>query len=172
LRRYSCFSVVLSILATAAAALSVFHPAALSRARARCRHQPIDPFGQEVTALAEIIVYASGRAIWVHRHTKPSESSRRSTLRQKRGVKSTDGSTSDYDLQTNIHRDGLYDVQLPGSVRSRSHPKAAAGTIAATAHHRPAIGAQIRESRIVRCRYRKPHDAISQHVEEKQLPHS
>jgi effector-binding domain-containing protein len=152
----------LSILATVAAAIAVFHPATL-RAQGSVQTQPIDPFGQEVTLAPKTIVFSSGTGDWDTAYETLKEAFKTiNDFLQKRGVKPAGPAMTIYTAMDDMTFN--FQAGVPVAEAPKGPPQDNIGTRTSPAGkalkfvHRGSFDAMT-----------GTYDAISHHVEEKQI---
>ena len=152
----------LSILATIVAGLVVLHPAAL-HAQAPVQTQPIDPFGQEVTLAPKTIIYSSGTGDWdtAYETLKAAFKTIEDFL-QKRGVKPAGPAMTIYTAMDDTSFNFQAAVPVTEDPKGPPQDNIGSGTSPAGKAlkfvHRGSFDAMT-----------GTYDAISHHVEEKQI---
>jgi len=152
----------LSIVTAVAAALAVLYPVTL-RAQGTVQTQPIDPFGQEVTLASKSIVYLSGTGGWDTAYETLKEAFKTiQDFLQKRGVKSAGPAMTIYTAMDDTSFNFQAAVPVAETPKGPPQDNIGSGTSPAGKAlkfvHRGSFDAMT-----------GTYDAISHHVEEKQI---
>jgi effector-binding domain-containing protein len=151
-----------AILACVVAAIASLHPAA-ARAQGTVQTQPIDPFGQEVALVPKAIVYVTGTGDWDSAYETLKEAFRTiHDFLQKRGVKPAGAAMTIYTAMDDTTFNFQAAIPVAEPPKGPPQDKIGSGTSPAGKAlkfvHRGSFDAMT-----------GTYDAISHHVEEKQI---